>query len=242
MKKSLYIITGCSKGLGRALTELLTEKKENFVVGVSRSALDQKENFLPVSLDLGDIPAVTDNLKKIFPAGEFQRIVLINNAAWIGEIAPLGNLDANGIQGIYNLNIISPAILLNEFVKQYKNKEAEKIVVNISSGAASKAIDGWSGYCSTKAALNQLSLVAEEESKLKNYGIKYYSLSPGIFDTEMQDIIRSSSVENFSRAEIFRSYKNNGELSDPDDVAGKILWLIENRDGYNEVLVDVRDF
>src|SRR5690606_32730140 len=142
--------------------------------------------------------------------------------AWIGEIAPLGNLDANGNQGIYNVNIISPAILLNEFVKQHKNKEAEKIVGNISSGAASKASDGWSGDCSTKAALNQLSLVAEEESKLKNYGIKYYSLSPGIFDTEMQDKSRSSSVENFSRAEIFRSYKNNGELSAPDDVAGKI--------------------
>src|SRR5690606_22909114 len=215
---------------------------ENFVVGVSRSAVDQKENFLPVTLDLGDIPAVTDNLKKIFPAGEFQRIVLINNAAWIGEIAPLGNLDANGIQGIYNLNIISPAILLNEFVKEYKNREAEIIVVNISSGAASKAIDGWSGYCSTKAALNQLTLVAEEESRLKNYGIKYYSLSPGIFDTEMQDKIRSSSPEDFSRAEIFRSYKNNGELSPPSEVAGKILWLIEKGRTVDEVLVDVRDF
>jgi benzil reductase ((S)-benzoin forming) len=242
MKKSLYIITGCSKGLGRALTDKLTLNPENLVLGISRSPMDEKENLLHLSLDMGNIPVLTDNLGKIFPPGEFQRIVLINNAGWIGEIAPLGKLDPQGIQSIYNINLIAPAILVNEFVKQYQSLDAEKIVINISSGAANKAIDGWSGYCGSKAGLNLLTLVAQEESKIKDLGIKYYALSPGIIDTEMQNDIRSSSLDDFSRGESFRSYKSKGELSSPKEVADKILELIKNSRNYNEILQDVRTF
>src|SRR5690606_23347273 len=113
------------------------------------------------------------------------------NAGWIGEIAPLGELDPESIKNLYHINLIAPAILINEFVKEYKTSKAEKTVVNISSGAAQKAIDGWSGYCSSKAGLNQLTAVAAEESRLKKLGIKYYALSPGIVDTEMQQDIRT---------------------------------------------------
>src|SRR5690606_36153014 len=105
----------------------------NQIIGISRSKMEPKGNFLPISLDLADIPALIQNLKKIFPSGEFQKIVLINNAAWIGEIAPLGKLNPSGIQAIHNINLIAPAILLNEFVKEYINKASEKIVINISS-------------------------------------------------------------------------------------------------------------
>jgi benzil reductase ((S)-benzoin forming) len=116
------------------------------------------------------------------------------------------------------------------------------MVINISSGAANSAIDGWSGYSSSKAALNQLSLVAEEESKLKGLGIKYYALSPGIIDTNMQKDIRSSSPENFSNRDKFLSYKKNGDLSSPEETAVKIHYLIENYSNFEEVVQDVRAY
>src|SRR5690554_566173 len=167
MEKSLYIITGCSKGLGKALADLATQTPAGLVVGISRSTVEDKENFLHLSLDLSDIDKVIESLDKVFPSGEFQRLVLINNAGWLGEIAPLGKLDPLGMQKIQNINLISPAVLMNEFVKRYGSVQGDKTVINISSGAAFKAIDGWSGYCSSKAALNQLTQVAQEESDLK---------------------------------------------------------------------------
>jgi len=242
MEKSLYIVTGCSKGLGKALVDQLVLSGENLVVGISRSGMEEKDNFLPIILDLGNTELLISKIDKIFSEGDFQRIVLINNAGWIGEIAPLGKLDPAGIGQIHTINLIAPSILMNEFVHRYKDVKAEKLVINISSGAAQKAIDGWSGYCSSKAALNQLSLVAEEESRLHKWGIKYYALSPGIVDTGMQHDIRSSAPENFSRRDVFRSYKSEGELSTPEEVALQVLYLIENQVDFQEVLQDVRNF
>jgi benzil reductase ((S)-benzoin forming) len=242
MKKSLYIVTGSSKGLGRALVEQLIQSDQNLVVGISRSSMEEKDNFRPVELDLADTDALIGQLDSAFPEGDFQNVFLINNAGWIGDIASLGNLDPVGIQRIQAINVVAPALLINEFVKRYQRLEGKKVVVNISSGAATKAIDGWSGYCSSKAALNQLSLVAEEESKLKGFGIKYYALSPGIIDTPMQEEIRSVPEENFSNIEKFRSYKSQNQLSSPEEVAGKVIYLLNHTDKFLDVLQDVREF
>jgi benzil reductase ((S)-benzoin forming) len=124
MKKSLYIITGCSKGLGKALTELWVQNPENHVVGISRSEMEDMENFVHIRIDLGNIDSLIDSLDRIFPTGEFENIVMINNAGWIGEIAPMGKLDPKGIQAIHSINVIAPAILMNEFVKQYAASKA----------------------------------------------------------------------------------------------------------------------
>lgn len=242
MKKSLYIITGSSKGLGKALVEQLTLSQHNLVVGISRSVMEKAANFTAIQLDIGDTDALISQLDRVFPEGDFQDVVLINNAGWIGEIASLGKLDPEGIQRIQAINVIGPALLMNEFVKRYHQLEGKKVVVNISSGAAGKAVDGWSGYCSSKAALNQLSLVAEEESKIRQLGIKYYALSPGIIDTSMQEEIRSATQENFSNIEKFRTYKSHHQLSSPEEVAEKVIYLLEHTDKFSDVLQDVREF
>lgn len=242
MKKSLYIITGCSKGLGKALVDQLVVSEQNLVVGISRSKMEEMDNFRHFPIDLADSDVLTGQLESVFPKGDFQDVVLINNAGWIGEIAPLGKLDPVGIQKVQAINVIAPALLMNEFVKRYHHLEGKKVVVNISSGAAAKAIDGWSGYCSSKAALNQLSLVAEEESKLKGWGIRYYALSPGIVDTPMQEEIRSASEEDFSNIEKFRSYKSHKQLSSPEEVAGKVVYLLGHTEEFPDVLQDVRRF
>ena len=204
--------------------------------------MEEKENFRHLALDLGDTAALIRKLNQIFPSGEYKEIVLINNAAWIGEIAPLGKLDPEDIQAVQAINLIAPAILMNEYVRKYGEIKTKKIVINISSGAASKAMDGWSGYCSSKAGLNQLTLVAGEESALKNLGIRYYALSPGIIDTAMQESIRASSKENFSKLDRFRSYHSEGDLSSPEDTADKVLFLIERAGDFEGALQDVREF
>src|SRR5690606_33313433 len=104
MKKSLYIVTGSSKGLGKALVEQLSGSDQNLVVGISRSAMEEKDNFLPIGLDLVDTDLLISRLDHIFPAGDFQHVFLVNNAGWIGEIATLGKLDPVGIQRIQAIN------------------------------------------------------------------------------------------------------------------------------------------
>ena len=87
-----------------------------------------------------------------------------------------------------------------------------------------------------------MTLVAAEESTLNQSGIKYYALSPGIIDTAMQEDIRSASQENFSNLEKFRTYKSENHLSSPEEVAGKVIYLMNHADEFKDVLQDVREF
>jgi benzil reductase ((S)-benzoin forming) len=169
--------------------------------------------------------------------------VLINNAGVIGEIAHLGKSSNQSIRQIFAINTIAPAILMNAFVKKYaQSKEAEKIVVNISSGAATKAIDGWSGYSASKAALNMLTQTAQVESDLKQSGIRFFAVAPGVVDTDMQQEIRNASTHDFSSLPKFIGLKENSQLSSPEYAAEKIMYLIENEEKFKEVIQDVRNF
>jgi benzil reductase ((S)-benzoin forming) len=242
MKKDLYIVTGSGKGLGKALVENLLSDPRALVIGVSRSAQRSLDRFTPIEFDLADTEALIQRMADFFPLGDFGSVTMINNAGWIGEISPLGDLSELGILKVHLINHVAPSILVNGFVRQYRKLPARKAVINISSGAANKAVDGWSGYCSSKAALNQLSLVAQAESDLKGYGIRYVALSPGIVDTAMQAEIRSASEDNFSQLAKFRTFKDEKQLSTPVDAAAKIVYLLANLENIPGVLLDIRSF
>jgi benzil reductase ((S)-benzoin forming) len=170
-------------------------------------------------------------------------VILINNAGWIGEISHIGKLSNQSISHIFEVNTIAPAILMNAFVKVYgKMKGAKRIVINVSSGAATKAIDGWSGYSASKAALNMLTQTAQIEAELDQSGIKFFAVAPGVVDTEMQQEIRNASSDDFSTLPKFIGLKESGQLSSPEFAAEKILYLIDNAEKFDGVLQDVRNF
>jgi len=227
--------------LGKALVDLLVADENNLVVGVSRTGHSGKSNnYLDVRVDLAKPKELEEKFDEIFPQGEYEEVMLINNAGWIGQVAPFGKLDPAGIAEIHLINTVAPALLMNKFVNRFGQSKGSKVVVNISSGAAEKDIDGWSGYSSSKAALNRYTGIAQEESKLHGWGIRFFALSPGIIDTPMQENIRQAKEENFSRVQDFKQYKANNDLMSPEEVAEKVLYLVRNQEEFPEVLQDVR--
>ena len=237
--KSLFIVTGTSKGLGKALAEILLSEG-NEVLGISRKQTIENENYKHVLLDLNQLDKVAAFK---FPEKEnYQKIVLVNNAGIIGDIEHVGNIDNQAIAKTFTVNTIAPAILMNNFIRQYHYFEGEKIILNISSGAGKVAIDGWSAYCASKAAIDMFSQVAAKEVELDRSGFKIYALSPGIIDTGMQEQIRQAGVEGFSEVERFKAYKANNELQSAEETAGKIFWFLQNTGKFNDVIVSVRDF
>lgn len=243
-KNALFIVTGTSKGIGKALVDLLLENPDNQVIGISRSQKPiDNPRFSRFNVDLSDFGQVLESLGKIFTIGEFRKIVLINNAGWIGEIKHLGKLDPASIQKIFMLNTVAPTILMNAFIHQYSHKkDAERIIINISSGAAKKAIDGWSCYSASKSAVNMLSEAASIEASLDKTGIRVFSVAPGVVDTEMQSEIRLADEESFSSLSKFVGLKENQLLNTPAHAAKKILELIQNPEHFQAVLQDVREY
>lgn len=243
-KSALYIVTGSSKGIGEALVKKLLEEPNNRVIGMARSQMELfHPNFKFIQIDLSNFQEILEHIDDIFPEESFAKVVLVNNAGWIGEIVHLGNMTPVGIYKTFVLNTIAPTVLMNAFIKKYGNQmEVERLIVNISSGAAKKAIDGWACYSASKAAINMLSEAVAIEASLDNTGIRVFSVAPGVVDTDMQSEIRKAEVESFSSLSKFVGLKENQLLSTPDHAAKKLLELIQNPGHFEEVLQDVREF
>lgn len=237
---ALAIITGHSQGLGKALATLFLEKEDYEVLGISRkksglSHLRLKE----VSLDLSDMSSVHQILPNLFPKANFDKIILVNNAGWIGPIMPLDKQNPKDIEAVNAINFLSPTLFCRQFLAQYGGEKAEKVICNISSGLAYRAESGLTGYCSSKSALAMLTeVLALEDHK----NCRFFSLAPGVVDTPMQDEIRSASPSDFPKLDRFKDLKSSGSLVSAEETARKVLFLLDHPNRFEGVVQDVRKF
>ena len=233
---NVYYITGTSRGIGKALVDKLLEDENNFIYGLSRNNFILHDRYEHIRIDLADLTQV-----KSFRFLEHKRtnkIVLINNAGTIGEIYQLGKLENDDIINTFNLNIITPTILINNFLNTYSSYLGEKQIMNISSGAGRHSYPSWSVYCATKSALDMVSEVANDENSGDN-DFKIWSVAPGIVDTKMQEEIRSSNESEFPMYKKFVDYKENNLLSNPLNVADDLIKILNSN--YNSVKLDIRN-
>jgi len=236
-----YFITGTSKGIGKALAEAALHDKNTVVYGISRNVSIQHEQYHHLHADLSDITALRNNLHKLFPVlDNAEKIVFINNAGILGEVAYLGSQTTDNFEFVFDVNVIAPAMLMNTFISAYHEQTCPQIIVNISSGAGQRAVDGWSAYCASKAALDMISLTCQKEQDILQSGIKVYALSPGVVDTAMQAHIREVEADQFSEVNRFQELKKEGNLQTPEEVSKKIMQFIQNP-SINQVIVSVRD-
>lgn len=212
-----YYITGASSGLGLAIAQHLLPQPNTVVVGMSRRQTLEQDNYKHVFLDLADAQAVANfafNIKS-------PEATLVNNAGTLGQVAPLGKLDAAQIERPFQINLIAPTVLTNAFIRDSENVK-KRAILNISSGAAQNPISGWSTYCSAKAGLNMLTEVGSVEQP----NIQFLALAPGIVDTPMQAQIRATLASDFEDLPRFIDYHNHGSLTDPQVAAQQIVAIL----------------
>ncbi|MGV3587966.1 MAG: SDR family NAD(P)-dependent oxidoreductase [Adhaeribacter sp.] len=235
-----YFITGTSKGIGKALTEAILQNDNTYVYGISRNCAVKHARYHHLHFDLSDTTALRNNLHKVFvPLKAPEKIVLVNNAGVLGEIGYIGSQPTDNFEFVFDVNVIGPAILMNTFLSAYYDQQCPKIILNISSGAGKRPMDGWSAYCASKAALDMLSLTCQKEQELLGTGVKVFSLAPGVVDTAMQAHIREAESDQFSELERFKGLKENKELLEPEVVGNKLFKFIQNTDSYKEVMLRI---
>ncbi|HTV17222.1 MAG TPA: SDR family oxidoreductase [Polyangiaceae bacterium] len=201
------LITGASRGLGRALFEQLARSGAR-VVGVARRTDDleraaqalRAEGFEAHALaaDAGDIDA-------IYPlAGASQALVgpielLVHAASTLGPtpLGPLLDLPCEEFSRVLQLNLLGPFRLTRAIVGGMLVR-GSGIVVSISSDAAVNAYPHWGAYGASKAALDHLSRTWAAE--LRGTGVSAISIDPGEMDTDMhRDALPDSDPATLAR-------------------------------------------
>ncbi len=236
-----YFITGTSRGIGKALAETLLEDDNIKVTGISRTDSIKHPNYNHIITDLSNL---SDTESIFFPdLHDAEEIILINNSGVMSEIFRLGKLKNTSIVNDYHVNIVSPSILMNNFIKKYQNYSNKRSILNVSSGAGRHAVDAWTVYCASKSALDMISetIALEQSFQPQEKQIKIHSVAPGVIDTNMQDQIREVSAEDFSNVEKFINLKNNNDLSSPEETASLLLKIIDQKDQSEDVISDVRN-
>lgn len=214
--KKLVIITGINRGLGKSLFDQIMNKEDFFIFGITRKINDnQKQLFKKNCFDY----CIRDFLYEPEPIAfgsiikRYSEIIFINNAFTIEPIDFYRNIKINEIKGSISTNILSPLMILNNLIKSLNEEQYLKII-NISSGASTRAIKGWSLYCSSKSFNEMFFNCLDLESNIETH-----SIDPGVIDTKMQKKIRLNSTKDFDWVDYFKSV----ELMDPVDVAKNII-------------------
>lgn len=231
----VWFITGTSSGLGKAMAEQVLMHDDTRVYGIGRRHTIVHENYLPINIDLSDLAVLK---QFVFPSLEAQTIVLFNNAGRLGEIAYCGNLDNEDIIQSYTVNTIAPHLFCNQFIAQYQAADAQKIIINITSGAAKTVYDGWGVYGAGKAALDMFtqSIAAEQQKINATNKILAYAIAPGVMQTAMQDQIRNTEAVNFSQQQKFKDLYQNNKLYHPEDVARWFWHFVQSCDSQQETV------
>jgi NAD(P)-dependent dehydrogenase (short-subunit alcohol dehydrogenase family) len=179
----LALVTGASRGLGRALTEHLSAAGVRVLADARHAddliaALDRLPGVTAVPGDVTE-PAHRAELARLAAAGGGLDIV-VNNASALGPspLPALAELDPDALIEVLAVNTVAPLALLQALLP-HLNPGAR--VLNVSSDAAVEAYPGWGGYGASKAALDQLSAVLAAEQP----GLRVYAVDPGDMRTAM---------------------------------------------------------
>jgi NAD(P)-dependent dehydrogenase (short-subunit alcohol dehydrogenase family) len=175
------IVTGASRGLGCALTHALVYRGWRIVVDArDGDALRREWGYPPHDVVIpGDVADPAHRRALVEAAGASIDLV-VNNASALGPspLPPLAEYPLDELRRVYEANVFAPLALAQLALPRLV---AGARIVNITSDAGVEAYEGWGGYGSSKAALDQLtSVLAAEHPELR-----VYAVDPGDMRTRM---------------------------------------------------------
>ncbi len=217
------IVTGASRGIGAATARELAS--HGVAVLLAARSIDAGERIAQEIREAGgaakavtcdvsqyaEVAALVENCQRRF--GRLD--ILVNNAGLIEPIARIADSDPVQWGRIADINYKGVYHGLRAAIPVME-AQGSGVIVNLSSGAATSALEGWSHYCSTKAAVLSLTRCADKEYRDK--GIRVVGLSPGTVATDMQAAIKASGINPVSRLE-------HSAHIQPEWAARAVAWL-----------------
>lgn len=186
---AVAIITGASKGLGRALAEALAARGWDLVLDArTEGALTEAAKAVSaygtrVTAVPGDVTDAGHRAELVAAAGKLGGVhLLVNNASALGAepLVRLEELSLDGLRRALEVNVVAALGLVQEALPLLRASETGTVIA-VSSDAAAEAYETWGGYGASKAALDHLAAVlGEEEPELR-----VWAVDPGDMATDL---------------------------------------------------------
>ncbi len=198
------IVTGASRGIGEATARHFAAQGIHVVlVATHRPRLDALAEALSsgpaetrvVAGSVADY-ATLEAARDAALAIDGRLDILVNNAGLIDPIARLADSEPARWSNAIDVNLTGVYHGLRA-VLPHMTRARQGTVINLSSGAATNALEGWSHYCASKAGVLALTRCAHKESAPS--GVRVIGLSPGTVLTRMQSEIRDSGINPVSQ-------------------------------------------
>ena len=215
-------LAGASRGIGAAAARVFAEEGARItLVSRSRDAcqdlaadLDASgTRALAAACDVSDYAQVVRAVDGAVTA--FGGIdVVVNNAGVIEPISRLADADPEAWGRSIAVNLIGAWHVVRATLPHLC--QSAGALINVSSGAAGRPLEGWSAYCAGKAGLAMLTRAVDLE--YGDQGVRVFGFRPGVVDTEMQVQIRASGVNPVSQL-------RRSDLLPPEEPARFMAWL-----------------
>jgi short-subunit dehydrogenase len=184
-----FLITGASRGIGRAIAIKLAAPEANLLlhgrdtVALAETCRTVQDKGAKVGKLIHDLAKISGIEGLIAEAGHEPIDVLVNNAG-IAVVKPFAEVTLEEWQQTLGVNVTAPFMLIQHFAPRMKPGST---IVNILSIAAKNAYPNWSVYCASKFALDGLSMAIREE--LREHRVRLINVYPAATDTDIWNAV-----------------------------------------------------
>lgn len=226
LRGRVAIVTGGSRGIGRAVVELLAELGADVVVNYVRGQEAAEATVVAVQergVQAISCPADVANpleAQRLIDSTleHFKRIDILVCSAGIWEGAPVEEMTEELWDRTLNINLKGTWSVCRAVVPQMKEQRAGKIVI-VSSTAGQRGEAHYSNYAASKGG--QIAFTKSLAEELGKWGINVNAVAPGWVDTEMTE----EALGDSKRREAIAGSMPVGAIAKPEDVAAPIVFL-----------------
>lgn len=229
------LVSGATSGIGEATALLLAER--GWIVAATGRRQDRLAE-LAAKAPAGAIHTFAADLTEDADVARLIEAVTTKlgplrglvNAAGILEGGSLENASIDSFDRVMNINVRSVALLTKAALPSLRQTGSGASIVNVSSVAGTRSFPGILAYCTSKAALDQMTRCLALE--LAAEGIRVNAVNPGVVVTELH---RTSGMDEAAYAaflERSRLTHPMGRVGQPDEVAESIAWLLSDASGW----------